>query len=159
MITALYRTPVRASMSARLGGVSIWVSGPALTASPAGEPCVVRIRNRTSFSASIPLAAVCKDVAKVSIVAFPPFFELYCTSTGPWPKRSATIFAAPVASLRKTLWSPKSPTDTTLTLRASSTACAGKTDGTTIKTKATSGTPNRLTKLSNVLDVMTNLVS
>src|SRR6266849_2090485 len=76
-------------MSARLDGVSVCVSRPALTARPAREPCEVRIKNSTSFSASIPLAATCKDVARPSIVAPPPFFELYCTLIGPLPKRPA----------------------------------------------------------------------
>src|SRR5467141_3162942 len=86
MITTLCRTPVRASMSARFDGVSVCVSRPALTARPAGEPCEVRIKNRMSFSVSNPLAATCSDLASASIVAPPPFFELYCTSIGPLPK-------------------------------------------------------------------------
>jgi len=64
MTTTLCRTRVRASMAARLDGVSVCVSRPALTARPAGEPCEVRIKNRTSFSASIPLAATCNDMAR-----------------------------------------------------------------------------------------------
>jgi hypothetical protein len=44
------------------------------------------------------LAAACNDMARVSIVALPPFFELYCTSIGPLPKRRATTCAAPVPS-------------------------------------------------------------
>ena len=72
-MTTLCRTPVHASMSASLYGVSVCVSRPALTARPAGEPCEVRIKNRTSFSVSMPLAAACNDVARVSIVALPPF--------------------------------------------------------------------------------------
>src|SRR5882757_592448 len=58
---------------------------------PAGEPCEVSIKNRTSFSASIFLAATCNDVASASIVAPPPLFELYCTLIGPFPNRLATI--------------------------------------------------------------------
>ncbi len=80
------RTPVRANISARVDGVRVCVSRPALTARPSGEPCDVRITNRTSFSASILLAAACNDAARASIVARPPFFELYCTSTGPAPE-------------------------------------------------------------------------
>src|SRR5439155_3953587 len=57
MTTTLYRMPVRASMSARMDGVSVCVSRPALTARPTREPCEVRIKNRMSLSASIPLAA------------------------------------------------------------------------------------------------------
>ena len=102
MTTTLCRTPVRASMSARLDGVSVCVSRPALTARPAGEPCEVSIKNRTSFSASIPLAATCNDMASASIVAPPPLFELDCTSIRPFPKRPATTCAAPVASLLNT---------------------------------------------------------
>src|SRR6266478_2849303 len=134
-------------MSARLDGVSVCVSRPALTARPAGEPCEVRIKNRTSLSASILLAATCNDMARVSIVARPPFFELYCTLIGPLPKRPATTCAAPVASLLNTPWSPKRPKDTMLTLRASSTACTGETDGATVNTKARSGAPSRLVQL------------
>src|SRR3984893_8292436 len=96
MTTTLYRMPVRASMSARLDGVSVCVSRPALTARPAREPCEVRIKNRMSLSAAIPLAAARKDRARPSIVAAPPFFELYCTLIGPLPKRPATTRAAPV---------------------------------------------------------------
>src|SRR5712671_5517391 len=48
MTTTLCRTPVRSSMSARLDGVSVCVSRPALTARPAREPCEVRIKNRPS---------------------------------------------------------------------------------------------------------------
>ncbi|MCA6112837.1 hypothetical protein [Bradyrhizobium cenepequi] len=103
----------------------------------------MRIKNKTSFSVSIPLAA-CKDLAKLSIVAPQPFFQLYCTLTGPLPKRPATTRAAPIASFLNTLWSPKRPKDTTLTLRASSKACAGETDSAIVKTKAMSGAPNRL---------------
>src|SRR6266403_527690 len=95
MTTTLYRMPVRASMSARLDGVSVCVSRPALTARPAREPCEVSIRNRTSLSASIPLAATCNDMASAPIVAPPPLFELYCTLIGPFPKRLATTCAAP----------------------------------------------------------------
>src|SRR3979490_3325911 len=102
MTTTLCRTPIRASMSGRFDGVSVCVSRPALTARPGGEPCEVRIKNRTSFSASIPLAATCNDMARVSIVAPPPFFELYCTLIGPLPKRPATTCDAPVASLLNT---------------------------------------------------------
>src|SRR5216683_2520081 len=94
MTTTLCRTPVRASMSERLDGVSVCVSRPAFTARPAREPCEVRIKNRTSFSASIPSAATCNDMARVSIVAPPPFLELYCTLIGPLPKRPATTCAA-----------------------------------------------------------------
>src|SRR5882757_5546588 len=86
----------------RLDGVSVCVSRPALTARPAREPCEVRIKNRTAFSASIPLAATCNDMARVSIVAPPPFFELYCTLIGPLPKRPATTCAAPLDSLLNT---------------------------------------------------------
>src|ERR1700730_4867434 len=144
MTTTLYRMPVRASMSARLDGVRFCVSRPALTARPAREPCEVRIKNRMSLSAAIPLAAARKDRARPSIVAAPPFFELYCTLIGPLPKRRAPTRAAPVASLLHTPCSPKRPKDTTLTLRASSTACAGETDGATVKTKAMSGAPSQL---------------
>ena len=98
MTTTLYRMPVRISMSARLDGVSVCLSLPALTARPAREPCEVRIKNRMSLLASIPLAAACKDMARPSIVAPPPFFELYCTLIGPLPKRPATTCVAPVAS-------------------------------------------------------------
>src|SRR5258708_14535732 len=86
MTTSLYRMPVRASISARLDGVRVCVSRPALTARPAREPCEVRIKNRMSFSASIPLAAACKYMARPSIVAPPPFFELYCTLIGAAPE-------------------------------------------------------------------------
>src|SRR3979490_3422342 len=101
MTTTLYRMPVRASMSARLDGVRVCVSRPALTARPAREPCEVRIKNRMSFSASIPLAAACKYMARPSIVAPPPFFELYCTLIGPLPKRPATTCAAPALIAEK----------------------------------------------------------
>src|SRR5205807_274701 len=84
-------TLVRASISARSDGVSVCVSRPALTARPSGEPCEVSITNRTSFSASISLAATCNDLASASIVALPPLFELYCTLIGPFPNRLATI--------------------------------------------------------------------
>src|SRR5258708_28735541 len=120
MTTTLCRTPVRASMSARLDGVSVCVSRPALTARPAREPCEVRIKNRTSFLASIPLAATCKDVAKPSIVAPPPFFELYCTLIGPLPKLPATTCASPDASILNQPCSQKLPKDYTLHLRATS---------------------------------------
>ena len=46
MTTTLCRTPVKASMSARLSGVSSCVSRPALTARPAREPCEVRIKKQ-----------------------------------------------------------------------------------------------------------------
>src|SRR5438034_11693564 len=46
MTTTLCRTPVRASMSARLDGVSVCVSRPALMARPAAEPCEVKCRSR-----------------------------------------------------------------------------------------------------------------
>src|SRR6266404_3210586 len=75
MTTTLCRTPVRASIPANLVGVSVFESRPALIARPAGEPCEVRIKNRTSFSASNPLAATCNDLARASIVALPPFLE------------------------------------------------------------------------------------
>ena len=77
-------------MFARFDGVSVCVSRPALTARPAGKPCEVENQNRMSFSVSNPLAATCSDLASASIVAPPPFFELYCTSIGPLPKRPAT---------------------------------------------------------------------
>src|SRR6476660_313933 len=38
---------------------------------PDRPPCEVRIKNRMSLSASIPLATACKDMAKPSIVAPP----------------------------------------------------------------------------------------
>jgi hypothetical protein len=98
MTTTLCRTPVNANMSARLSGVSSCVSGPALTARPAREPCEVRIKNKTSFSASIPLAAACNAMARAWIVAPPPFFELYCTLIGPLPKRLALCCAGCLAS-------------------------------------------------------------
>ena len=69
MTTTLCRTPVNASISTRLSGVSSCVSRPALTARPAREPCEVRIKNRTSFSVSIPLAAACNAMARPWIVA------------------------------------------------------------------------------------------
>src|SRR5262245_25230038 len=76
MITTLCRTPVRASMSASLDGVSVCMSRPALTASPARVPCEVRIKNNMSLSASISLAAACNDVARVSIVCTSAFFRI-----------------------------------------------------------------------------------
>ena len=94
-------------MLARVDGVSVCVRRPALTARPAGEPCEVRIKNKISFSTSISLAAACNDMARVSIVALPPFFELYCTLIGPLPKRPATTCAAPVASFKHALIAEK----------------------------------------------------
>src|SRR5260370_11334521 len=81
-------------MSARLDGVSVCVSRPALTARPAREPGEVRIKNRMALSASIPLATACKDMAKPSIVAPPPFFELYCTLIGPLKMKAEAIAIA-----------------------------------------------------------------
>src|SRR5713101_6499527 len=89
---------------------------PRLDCQAGWEPCEVRIKNRMSFSASNPLAATCNDLARASIVALPPFLELYCTSIGPVSKRFATTCAAPAASLLNTPWSPKRPKDTTPTL-------------------------------------------
>src|SRR6202048_4740000 len=98
MTTTLYRMPVRASMSARLDGVRVCVSRPALTARPAREPCEVRIKNRMSLSAAIPLAAARKDRARPSIVAAPPFFVLHVDRAAPETARDDPGCAGRLAS-------------------------------------------------------------
>ena len=115
MTTTLRRTPVRSSIAGRVDGLC-----PAVTARPSGEPCDVRTRNRMSLSPFIFFASACNVAASALRVAPPPVLVLNLTTTGPCPNRLPTICAAPVASLRKTPWSPNSPNDTTVTLRASS---------------------------------------
>src|SRR6266446_1306544 len=123
MITTLFRTPVRPSISARWDGLRVSASRPATTARPSREPCDVRIRNRMSLSPFIFFASACDVVASVSTVALPPVLVLYFTTTESPPNRLATICAAPVASRRKTPSSPNRPNDTTVILRGFSAAC------------------------------------
>src|SRR4051812_48210650 len=153
MITTLFRTPVRPSISERRDGVRVSVSRPATTARPSREPCDVRIRNRMSLSPSIFFASACNVVASVSTVALPPVLVLYFTTTGSPPNRLATIRAAPVASRRKTPSSPNRPNDTTVILRGFSAACTAATIGPHVRRKTMTNALSRLTKNSNVTNL------
>src|SRR5262245_61596289 len=150
MITTLFRTPVRLSISDRPDGLSVSTSRPATTASPSREPCDVRIRNRMSLSPFIFFSSACNVVASVSTVALPPVLVLYFTTTGSPPNRFATICAAPVASRRKTPSSPNRPNDTTVILRGFSAACTVATVDANVRKKTMTGAPSPLTKDSIV---------
>src|SRR6266571_3585885 len=150
MITTLFRTPVRPSISERWDGLRVSASRPATTARPSREPCDVRIRNRMSLSPFIFFASACNVVASVSTVALPPVLVLYFTTTGSPPNRLATICAAPVASRRKTPSSPNRPNDTTVILRGFSAACTVATVDANVRRKTMTGALSRLTKDSIV---------
>jgi hypothetical protein len=79
-------------------------------------------------------------------VAPPPVLVLNLITTEPCPNRLPTTCAAPVASLRKTPWSPNSRNDTTVTLRTSSAARTGAHIMANVTKKAASGALSRLTK-------------
>src|SRR6266568_6496275 len=124
MITTLYRTPVRSSISVSFDGVNVVLLRPAVTARPSGEPWEVRMRNRTSVLGSILFPVVSNVAASASTVASPFFLVLKRTMTGSAPKRLATMLAAPVASLRNTSCSPERPKETTAVLRTPSAGAA-----------------------------------
>src|SRR6266436_8388373 len=70
MITTLYRTPVRSSISVSFDGVNVVLLRPAVTARPSGEPWEVRMRNRTSVLGSI-LFPVVSNVSCYRLLCIP----------------------------------------------------------------------------------------